>query len=227
MSSSGENGEVDDGIPSMANQSLLRDLPTTARGLRTRSALIAAARTVFERDGFLDARLADISAEAQCSAGTFYTYFSSKDEIFAAVLAVAQEEMLHPGMAHVAGADNPVAIIDASNRAYFESYRRNAKLMALLEQVSHVDPQFRELRQKRTDAFVQRNARSIESLQKRGLVDPAMDPLFASRALSSMTSRLAYGYFCNVDSAEITEDDMDLLTRNTTRIWTNALRIES
>jgi len=48
--------------------------------------------------GYLDARLIDITRAAKCSAGTFYTYFSSKEEIFAAVLEVAQEDMLHPGM---------------------------------------------------------------------------------------------------------------------------------
>lgn len=34
--------------------------PVTARGMRTRAALVAAARRVFERDGYIDARLTDI-----------------------------------------------------------------------------------------------------------------------------------------------------------------------
>ncbi len=76
--------------------------------------------------GYLDARLVDITRAAKCSAGTFYTYFSSKEEIFAAVLEVAQEDMLHPGMPHVATEDDPAAIIEASNRAYLQAYKRNA-----------------------------------------------------------------------------------------------------
>ncbi|HSS24843.1 MAG TPA: helix-turn-helix domain-containing protein, partial [Mycobacterium sp.] len=93
--------------PSMARPSLLREPPATERGLRTRAALVAAARKVFERDGYLNARLIDITRAANCSAGTFYTYFSGKEEVFAAVLEVAQEDMLHPGMPHVAGDDDP------------------------------------------------------------------------------------------------------------------------
>ena len=39
-------------------------LPTTERGRRMRARLLAAAREVFERDGFLEARVTDISAAA-------------------------------------------------------------------------------------------------------------------------------------------------------------------
>lgn len=211
----------------MADTSLLRDLPTTGRGLRTRSALVTAARTVFERDGYLDSRLIDITKEAQCSAGTFYTYFAGKDEIFAAVLETAQEDMMHPGMPHVAADDDPVAVIEASNRAYFAAYQRNAKLMGLLEQVANIDPQFRRLRQRRADAFVRRNARSIATLQDRGLADGKLDPLLASLALSGMISRLGFSYFVtepNVgEGAQPTS--FDDLVSIATRLWANALRL--
>ena len=215
-----------DSPPSMARSSLLRDLPTTERGLRTRAALVAAARKVFERMGYLDARLIDITRAAKCSAGTFYTYFSSKEEIFAAVLEVAQEDMLHPGMPHVATEDDPAAIIEASNRAYLQAYQRNAKLMGLLEQVANVDPEFRELRTLRSNAFVRRNARSIARLQANGQADPDLDPLLAARALSGMMSRFAFGHFVtreDRDDTPVTTDED--LVQIVTRLWVNALRI--
>ena len=215
-----------DSPPSMARSSLLRDLPTTERGLRTRAALIAAARKVFERMGYLDARLIDITRAAKCSAGTFYTYFSSKEEIFAAVLEVAQEDMLHPGMPHVATEDDPAAIIEASNRAYLQAYQRNAKLMGLLEQVASVDPEFRELRTLRSNAFVRRNARSIARLQANGQADPDLDSLLAARALSGMMSRFAFGHFVtreDRDDTPVTTDED--LVQIVTRLWVNALRI--
>ncbi|WP_113699225.1 TetR/AcrR family transcriptional regulator [Nonomuraea lactucae] len=64
-------------------------LPSCARGQRTRAALVAAGRRVFERDGYLDARLIDIAAEAKCSTGSSYTYFASKEEILQAVIEAA------------------------------------------------------------------------------------------------------------------------------------------
>ena len=142
--------------PSMARSPLLREPPATERGLRTRAALVAAARKVFERDGYLNTRLVDITRAANCSSGTFYTYFSGKEEVFAAVLEVAQEDMLHPGMPHVAGDDDPVAVIEASNRAYLKAYKRNSKLMGLLEQVANIDPEFRELRNVSFETDVER-----------------------------------------------------------------------
>lgn len=195
-----------------------KELPTTARGVRTRAALVAAARTVFERDGFLGSRLTDITAEASCSTGSFYTYFVSKEEIFLAVMEAAQDDMLHPGMPHVAEADDPVAVIRASNRAYFEAYQRNAKLMMLQEQVATIDADFRQQRLERGEAFARRNAKGVERLQGAGLVDEQLDPLMTARALSGMVGRLAYSSF-----ALGMEWSVDDLVETSTRLWANAL----
>lgn len=194
--------------------------PATRRGVRTRQALIAAARVVFERDGYLNARLTDITVEAKCSTGTFYTYFTGKEEIFAAVMEAAKNEMLHPGMPHVSEDEEPGVIIEASNRAYLESYQRNAKLMQLLEQVASIDPDFREMRLARGRTFIERNAKGIEDLQRRGLADPDLDPMMTSRALSGMISRLAFNAFVLHEG-----EDFDELLRTATQVWCNALRI--
>lgn len=226
MSRHAGTAEGVDVAPSMVPTSAPRELPSTARGLRTRSALIGAARKVFERSGYLDTRLIDITRAAKCSAGTFYTYFASKEEVFAAVLERTQEDMMHPGMAHADAEDDPAAIIEASNRAYLQAYQRNAKLMGLLEQVASIDSEFRRLRQRRADAFVHRNARSIADLQQRGLADADLDPLLASQALSGMISRLAFGYFV---AREGQQDgpaaSIDELVFTATRLWVNALRL--
>lgn len=200
---------------------LNRAAPSTNRGKRTREALIVAARTVFERDGYLDSRLNDISAEAKCSAGTFYTYFSSKEEIFAAVLEAAQQDMLHPGFAHVDADDaNPLAVVEASHRAYFEAYRRNARLMMVFEQVALIDPRFRELRRRRGAIFGRRTTRAITDLQRRGLADRELDPYLAGMGLNAMVGRLAYHTFALGD--DIALDD---LVKIATQLWANALQL--
>jgi len=197
-----------------------RELPRTARGLRTRAALIAAARTVFERDGYVAARLVDITAEAGCATGSFYTYFAGKKEIFAAVLEAAQEEMLHPQMAPLGDRDDPVAVIEAANRAYLDAYRRNAKLMELLEQVAAVDDDIRAFRRRRNALFTGRNARAIAELQRRGIADPELDPEIAATALSSMVGRTAAAVYV---SGEIKAGGD--LAATLTRLWVNALAI--
>lgn len=196
-------------------------MPSTPRGVRTRAKLITAARVVFERDGYLDARLVDITTEAGTSAGSFYTYFESKEEIFTAVLADVEEEMLHPEVRKITHDDDPVAVIRASNRAYLESYRRNARFMQLLDQVASIDDEFRELRRRRGEAFTRRNARGIRDLQARGLADPDVNPLLAASILSGMVGRAAYTNFV------LGEDwDFEELVESLTLLWASALRIE-
>jgi AcrR family transcriptional regulator len=198
-----------------------RELPSTARGARTREALVAAARKVFERDGYVEARLVDITHEAHCSTGTFYTYFNNKEEALAAVLQAAQHDMMHPGMPHLdADPENSAAIIRAANRAYLDAYGRNAGLMRLLEQVAAVDPAFRALRLSRSRAFAERSARRIAWMQSAGYADPSLDPLMTARALAGMTSRMAYL------ALALEEDwDLDRVGETLTQIWLNTLGV--
>jgi len=190
--------------------------PRRADAERNRRALLAAARRVFERDGFVSARITDIADEAGLAHGCFYSHFPGKEEIFAAVVAEVSEEMLHPGPALTAPAgSDPVAVIEAANLAYLEAYRRNARFMALLEQVATVNDAFLRIR------LLTRNARAIRRLQRAGLADPDLDPDLASLALSVMVSRSAYAAFAvgrePVDTAR--------LAATLTRLWVNSLRL--
>src|SRR6266516_4499468 len=96
------------------------------------------ARGVFERDGFLNARVTDIADVAGVAHGSFYTYFTDKKAILAAVLAELQEEMLHPRLSLTALDDDPAAAVEEANRGYLEAYRDNAGLMALLEDMAAI-----------------------------------------------------------------------------------------
>jgi AcrR family transcriptional regulator len=198
----------------------VRITPRSARGIRTRDALIAAARVVFERDGYLDARMSDISLEAGVAAGSVYTYFDGKEEVFLAVADQVQEEMLHPHLRKRTGVTDPCALIDLATREYLRSYKKNARLMALFEQVAQIDESFRARRVERGNAFATRNAAMIRSLQSQGLVDPLLDPLLTAHALSGMVSRMAYSAF--VLGAPM---PFERLVDTLNRIWTNALRL--
>lgn len=48
--------------------------------------ILAAALTVFTRDGFAGARLDEIARLAGCTKGTIYVYFESKEDLFKAVV---------------------------------------------------------------------------------------------------------------------------------------------
>lgn len=199
----------------------VRVTPRSARGIRTRTALVTAARVVFERDGYLDARLADISAEAGVASGSLYTYFEGKEEIFRAVAEQVAEEMVHPHLRARTGVTDPRELIDLANREYLRAYKKNAKLMGLFEQVSQVDEEFRAVRIERADAFVQRNAKMIRTLQEAGAADTELDPLLTAHALSGMVSRMAYVAY--VQKAPM---PFERLVETLNRIWIKALGLE-
>ncbi|UVS78608.1 TetR/AcrR family transcriptional regulator [Actinokineospora sp. UTMC 2448] len=199
-----------------------RITPRSRRGIRTKQALIAAAREVFERDGYVEARITDITKAAGVASGSFYTYFNDKEEIFAALVEVVQEEMLHPHLRERTGESDPRALIDAANRDYLQAYKRNSRLMALFEQVAQINEKFSELRRERAVAFGKRNAKMISDLQEQGNADPELDPFVTALALSAMVSRMAYiVYVARIPIG------FEKLVGTVNRIWFNALRIDS
>src|ERR1700728_2847425 len=104
--------------------------PMSARAERTRAALLRAARVIFERDGFLAARITDIADEASVAHGTFYSYFTSKEEIFKAVASSIQEEQFSsPQRFSQLSSEDPLIGIERANRRYLSAYQHNAALM--------------------------------------------------------------------------------------------------
>ena len=65
--------------PGAALDLAAKTAPSTARGRRTRAALLDASRRVFERHGFVNAKISDIATEAGVAQGSFYNYFDSKE----------------------------------------------------------------------------------------------------------------------------------------------------
>lgn len=165
--------------------------PATARGQRTKAALVHAAARVFERDGFLDARIADIAAEAGVATGSFYTYFDSKEAIFREVADELIDELYQQShVGDVAGPD-PVARISAANRLYVESFARHAALYSVVVQVASFNPEFRARRQESRLAFVERAERGIRSMQKAGQADRSLDPALTAAMLCGMVENFA------------------------------------
>lgn len=192
--------------------------PLTERGARTRERLIAAAREVFEERGFLDTRVAHIARHAKVAYGSFYTYFPSKEAVFLEVADRLFEDMTRhsftPGPDSAPAdpaATEPAARVRRANRAYYEAYRRNAKMMAIIEQVSTFNEEFQEMRRKHRAESVRRSARAIERWQRAGLVDPDLDPEMTARALAAMVDHSLYLWLVQGDDTSDTERLLDTL----------------
>ena len=66
--------------------------PRSRKGAETRARLLAAAKEIFEENGFLDARISDIAERAGLSHGSFYHYFDSKEEVFREVAESVEDQ---------------------------------------------------------------------------------------------------------------------------------------
>lgn len=198
----------------------------TARGRRTRGLLLAAARQIFERDGFLEARVADIVAHAGVSHGTFYTYFNSKNEVMRALMAEVSNEIAD---ALTLGGDETgeegrrdfPARLDASNRRFLDVYRKNSAMMALMEQLATVDPEIGSYRIEGRRLHMERIAKSIRNLQAKGLVDRELDARTAGAALAAMVGNFAYYWLAMGEPF-----DEELAKSTLSRMWLGAIGYE-
>lgn len=166
--------------------------PRSRKGVRTRARLLQAAKEIFERDGFLDARISDIAERAGLSHGSFYHYFDSKEEVFREVAEAVEDSLTEPMYGVVLDPNShatPQERIREAIRRHLESYRREAKIMGVIEQVSRYDEQVGALRMERHKRYNQVVAGSIKQLQEHGLVDPQLDPKIAAFIIGSMTVR--------------------------------------
>jgi AcrR family transcriptional regulator len=201
----------------------------TERGRRTRAALVKAARVVFEECGYLDARISDIAKNANVAHGTFYTYFNSKEEIFREIISEVQTDLLagqedsptgraprRPGRTLASS----IARIERANRAYVAGYRKHAKMLGLMEQVSTFNDDLRTTRLEMRRAFVLRSSKSLARLQADGYADPVLDPWYAANALCNMVDRFVYTWLV---LGEQFEEDRAVATL--TRLWAQAIKL--
>lgn len=193
----------------------------SAKGERSRAAIIAAARAVFERDGYLDARISDIVTEAGVAHGSYYTYFASKKAVFQAVAdAVGKEIDAAVGHAQSDTSNEPLTNLFNANARYFEVYRENSRILNLIDQVSTVDPEIHEGRIAGRRRHVDRVAAILARMQRRGLARIEGNVRTTAGALVAMLASVAYwSSMCPEDYPDVEE--------TVTAIWARAIGLEA
>lgn len=197
--------------------------PVTARGARTRAGLVNAARALFEKNGYLDTSVADVAARAKVAHGTFYTYFDSKEDIFAEVaeLLLADFQSALQKEPELPAGHSLSERIERTNRGYLRAYEECARMMAVLEQVATFNPRLSAIRRSSRRYWVQRNTEAIRRWQDRGLVDSSIRPEYAASILGSMIDRSAYVWIVLGEPYDFDEAVAEL-----TRLYCNALRLD-
>jgi AcrR family transcriptional regulator len=196
--------------------------PRSRKGIETRARLVAAAKEVFELDGFLDARISDIAERAGLSHGSFYHYFESKEEVFREVAAAVEERLQEPLYSVILDSSStapPFERIHEGIRRNLEAYRDEARIMGVIEQVSRFDDELRASRHERHHVSSAQIADSIRRLQRHGLADKQLDPDIAAAGLGAMTYRFPEMWFVQ----GLLDCDFDTGVEQLTRLFVNAL----
>jgi AcrR family transcriptional regulator len=144
-------------------------VPSSSRGRRTRTAIVQAAREIFEQKGFEEARIADITARAGAAYGSFYTYFDSKEAVFRELAKELSGAVFTASRASDLPGASAEDKIRHTTRLYLETFGENARLMAVFEQIAARDDYFRTLLLELRGLFVDRIAHGTKRLQDQGL----------------------------------------------------------
>ena len=143
--------------------------------------LLAAALRAFVRSGYHSTQVADIIEEADVARGTFYLHFESKHAIFSELV----ERMMVILMDMVPTVrDEDLASTTAFTRhlhdvylGVFTSLRRHRRLAALFfEEAVGIDKGFAKRLDRYYDAWRDRVAALIASLEEAGLAAPTVEP---------------------------------------------------
>lgn len=173
-------------------------IPTTDKGKRTREQLLAAARRVFARDGFVKARMGDIAQEAGSSMGGLYRYFGNKEDIFENLLGNTHDRLFRASQSQHHLAEDPFAALLEANEGYLREWYEERDVMRVLVEAATVDLRFREfwwaMRNRHTARFLHSLAAAPPTL----LTDEAEIKAGAD-AMACMVEQAAYVWYGRQD----------------------------
>jgi AcrR family transcriptional regulator len=163
----------------------------TRKGRETDEAFRDAARLVFARDGYLNARISDIAEAAGRSVASFYNYYETKADLLIALAeefhAEATEMAVLPYRAGLSDEDALRAAVAGFWRTYA---KRRGELIGIF-QAAMVEGQFRERWLEIRAEAVSRIAAEVRRAQAEGYC-PGVDPVLTASALSAMLEHFCY-----------------------------------
>ncbi|MCB1332663.1 MAG: TetR/AcrR family transcriptional regulator [Roseivivax sp.] len=173
--------------------------PKTKRGLARRAQILRAAEEVIGTQGFSAASIAEITRVADTALGTFYIYFSSKEQVFRELV----HEMGQVTRAMVAGAvaDAPdrIAAERAGLAAFLRFVQARPALYRIVEEARFVDP---DAHRNYFTLFGTAYAAQLRAAQDKGEITEG-DAEVRAWALMGMAKALGDRYVLWDDSADI------------------------
>jgi AcrR family transcriptional regulator len=163
---------------------------------RTRRRVLSAAKHLFDRRGYRDTTVDDITRRAEIAHGTFYLYFRGKSEILRELSVTALGEFDSIAMHEFGNRSDVAALI----RRTLEVYQRNRLTMRLLREASITD-----------GVLVDHLRANIDRVNTTLPEEVRVDARGAARAIVGMVESFAYGIFVGGEKFTI-DEAVDVLT---------------
>jgi TetR/AcrR family transcriptional repressor of mexJK operon len=202
-----------------------------------RRAIVDAAERVFLRDGFTDASVDEIAAEADVAKQTVYNHFGDKKRLFQTVITSAQDDAEAEAEGHIGGdpqtrltrLEDALGSSDDLERDLREFGRRAVRFalrddiaalrrLVIAESARH--PDLLKEWAARRPAFELALTRAIERQAERGVLDVA-DPGLAARQLNLLvlTNAVTRAFFglrplTDAEIGEIVDTGVDMWLRS-------------
>ena len=136
----GRVGLADGSVGQTTSQASNGKAPRTARGEKTLRKILDAALLEFGQKGFHESSIVGITSRAKVALGTFYTYFDSKEALFAALV----RDMSRQVRDHVAPDIEGAADENDRERRALASYLRvvfdHKEVYRIIDEAEFVDP---------------------------------------------------------------------------------------
>jgi AcrR family transcriptional regulator len=188
----------------------------TPRGEETRNALLAAASTLFARDGYHETSVPDIVQAAGVGHGTFYEYFGSRREILVELTRqAADNESRLPRLKSRDLGDR----IRAEIFWYLSDHVEHLELSKVWHEASNFDPEIAETRQRERTRRIGRVRRGIEAAGVREDID--LD--IAAAALTAMLEEFAQRWFVEGDGPGRSAQDVVAASETLAALWLAAV----
>ena len=188
--------------------------PRTARGEKTMRKILDAALAEFGEKGFSESSVVSITSRAKVALGTFYTYFDSKEALFAALvrdMSRRVKELVPPAVSDARDA------MDAelrTQRAYLEFVAAHKEVYRIIDEAEFVDPDgFKAHYQAAAARIAARLAAGVASGQLRPADDFETEVHSWAYMGMNVFLGLRFGVWAKEDPAKIAEIANRLLRR--------------
>jgi len=115
--------------------------PRTARGEKTLRKILDAALAEFGTRGFSESSIVGITRRARVALGTFYTYFDSKDAVFAALVRDMSARVRDHVAPSLEGAADGLEAEGRALASYLDFVAGHKEVYRIIDEAEFVDPE--------------------------------------------------------------------------------------